>query len=279
MALDYEKLYNPRTTIPDFADYFARWTASSAHARASERCYLDVPYGPSAAETMDIFQPRGASRGLLVFIHGGYWRMLDKKDQSFIAPAFTAAGVTVAIPNYALCPTVTIDELVRQVLQATAWAYRNGVNFGAPAGNLYVAGHSAGGHLTAMMLAARWPVFAADLPKKVVRGGLSLSGLYDLRPIMKVASVNTSVRLTSALVDRVSPAFMPPATDAPLHTAVGEHENRGFHDQNKIIAAAWKSVHRSDIACPGLHHFSILDEFGRSGSTLHRATLGMMGLT
>lgn len=278
MAEDYEKLYNPRTTVPNFAEYFGRWPEASARARSTEQCYLDVPYGPSAAEKMDMFQPRGASRGLLMFIHGGYWRMLDKKDQSFVAPAFTQAGVTVAVPNYALCPAVSIEDIVRQMLQATAWLYRNGGNFGAPYGKVYVAGHSAGGHLATMMLAAQWPRFAPDLPKRTVQAGLSMSGLYDLRPIMKVASVNGDVRLTPTIVDRASPAFLPPGSDAPLYTAVGADENRGFHDQNAIIASRWKKVHHTDIPCPGLNHFSILEDFARAGSSLHRAALGMMGL-
>src|SRR4029078_5562206 len=106
---------------------------------------------------------KGASGALLMFIHGGYWRALDKSQHSFVAEPFVSAGVTVAMINYALCPAVTVDEIVRQVLQATAWLYRNFNNFGAPPGPLFVAGHSAGGHLTAMTLAAQWPRFAPDL--------------------------------------------------------------------------------------------------------------------
>jgi arylformamidase len=212
-----------------------------------------------------------------MFIHGGYWRALDKREHAFIAPAFTRAGVTVAVPNYALCPSVSVEDIVRQMLQASAWLYRNGGNFGAPFNQVYVAGHSAGGHLTAMMLAALWPVFAADLPPRTVAAGFSISGVYDLAPLMQV-SINEDVRLTPASARKLSPAFMPPATDAPLYTAVGERENAGFHLQDGLIRRRWKKVHRGPLVVPGANHFTVLDHLADSGSRLHQAVLGMMGL-
>jgi arylformamidase len=278
MATNYDALYNPRLSVPNFAEIFKGWTERSAEARSRAPAYLDVPYGTHDTEKLDLFMSDGPSRGLLMFIHGGYWRALDKKDHSFIAPGFTQAGVTVAIVNYALCPAVTVEDIVRQMLQATAWLYRNGGNFGAPFGKVHVAGHSAGGHLTAMMLAALWPKFAADLPKKVVQGGFSISGVYDVAPLMHVPIVNDDVRFTPESAKRVSPAFMPPATDAPLYTAVGGEEQRGFHDQNALIAKNWKKVHAADVACPGENHFSILDRLAAPGSTLNTAVLRMMGL-
>lgn len=277
MATDYEKLYNPRLSVPHFAELFKVWDARSTEVRSRIRRYLDVPYGQTAMEKLDIFMPAGASRGLLMFIHGGYWRALDKKDHSFIAPAFTEAGVTVAVVNYALCPSVTVEDITRQMLQASAWLYRNGGNFGAPFGKLHVAGHSAGGHLTAMMLAALWPVFASDLPPKVVQGGFSISGVFDVAPLINMA-MNADVRLTPKMAARVSPAFLPPATDAPLFTAVGGDEQSGFHHQNQLIAKKWKRVHAGDIPCPGENHFSILDRLAEPGSTLNRAVLAMMGV-
>ena len=163
-AAHWESLYNNRAAVPDHPQSFARWAERSAAARKSLRCYLDVPYGTHAMEKMDIFPGQGPGRALLMFIHGGYWRALDKQDHSFVAPELVKRGVTVAVPNYTLCPAVTIADIVRQMLQACAWLWRNGGHFGAPYGNLYVSGHSAGGHLTAMMMAALWPAFAGDLP-------------------------------------------------------------------------------------------------------------------
>ncbi|HYU68641.1 MAG TPA: alpha/beta hydrolase [Burkholderiales bacterium] len=275
---NYDLLYNPRLVVSGFERIFERWERDSERARASLEGYLDVPYGVTDAEKLDIFKPRGESRGLLMYIHGGYWRSLDKKRFSFVAPALVQAGITVAIPNYALCPAVQVEDIVMQMVQACAWLYRNGANFGAPANRLHLCGHSAGGHLAAMMLACLWPKYSPDLPKQVVAAALSISGLYDLTEIVKVPSVNGDVRLTEKAALRVSPASMPPATDAPLYTAVGEKENEGFHIQNRLIAEKWGKVRRADIPCPGANHFTVLDQLCYPGSGLFRAVLKMMSL-
>jgi arylformamidase len=277
-AAHWESLYNNRAAVPDHPQYFARWAERSAAARRSLRRYLDVPYGTHAMEKMDIFPAQGRGRALLMFIHGGYWRALDKQDHSFVAPELVKRGVTVAVPNYALCPAVTIAEIVRQMLQACAWLWRNGGHFGAPYANLYVSGHSAGGHLTAMMMAALWPAFARDLPKAVVSGGLAISGVYDLRDIPNVPSINGDVRLKPAEAWRVSPMAYPPATGAPLYLAAGGRELPPFVDQNKAFGERWKKVLAQDIPCPDDHHFSILEKLADPSSALFKGAMRMMKL-
>ena len=274
----WESQYNNRAAVPDHPQYFARWAAESERVRRSVRCYLDVPYGPHAMEKLDLFQPQGRSRALLMFIHGGYWRALDKKDHSFVAAELVKHGVTVAVPNYALCPSVTIEDIVRQMLQASAWLWRNGGNFGAPYNRVHVAGHSAGGHLTAMMLAALWPSLARDLPKKVVSGGLAISGVYDLRDIVNVPSVNNDVRMTPAQAWKWSPMSLPPASDAPLYLAAGGKELPPFIDQNRAFGQHWKKVLAQDIPCPDDNHFSILEKLRDPSSALFRGAMKMMGL-
>ena len=171
-----------------------------------------------------------------------------------------------------------VQDIVLQVLQACAWLYRNGVNFGAPRERLFISGHSAGGHLVAMALAALWPKFSADLPKKIVQAGLSISGIYDVEPVMNTPSVNADVRLDPSEARRVSPAHLPPASDAPLHIAVGGKEQAGFHEQHALIRARWKSVVRDDVPCPEDNHFTILDRFADPQSALFAGTLKMMGV-
>ena len=273
----YESLYNPRMSVPEFEQIAARWMQESARARATLDCYLDVPYGNSDMECMDIFRSQGPSKGMLMFIHGGYWRAQDKAAYSLLATSLTRAGITVAIPNYALCPSVEIRDIVMQMVQACAWLYRNGSHFGAPSDRLFVCGHSAGGHLTAMMLACLWPVYAADLPVKTVKAGLSISGLFDLRDIIKVRSINNDVRLTPARAIQASPAFLPPASDAPLYLAVGGDETGGFHRQHRSIIRNWKKVIAADIPCPGDNHFTVLDTFTRTDSNLFKKTVEMVG--
>jgi arylformamidase len=273
---NYDLLYNPRLVVADFQQIFDRWERDSERARAKLDGYLDVPYGTTGAEKLDVFRPKGESRGLLMYIHGGYWRSLDKRRFSFIAPALAEAGITVAIPNYALCPAVRVEDIVMQIVQACAWLYRNGDKLGAPPNSLHLCGHSAGGHLAAMMLACLWPRYSPDLPKRTVSAALSISGLYDLTEIVKVPSVNCDVRLTEESALKLSPAFLPPATDAPLYTAVGENENEGFHIQNKLIAESWDKVRRSDIPCPGANHFTVLDQLCDPRSRLFQAVLKMV---
>jgi len=237
-----------------------------------------VPYGTHETERLDLFLPHRPSRALLLFIHGGYWRALDKRDFSFVAPAFTRAGVTVAVANYALCPAVEVRDIVLQMVQACAWLYRNGANFGAPRGSLHVCGHSAGGHLAAMMLACEWPRHATDLPTKVVQGALAISGLYDLRDIVKVPSLNGEVRLTAKSALPVSPAFLPPATDAPFYMAVGEKETGGFHIQQDLMRGRWASVLKQEVLSAGSNHFGVLEALLEEGSPVHAAALRMMDL-
>ncbi len=277
-AAYHESAYNPRLAVPQYADHFDRWRKKSAAARAALSGYLDVSYGSHPMEKLDIFRAKGRSRALLVFIHGGYWRALDKGDHSFIAAPFVDRDVTVALLNYALAPSVHVQEIVLQVLQGCAWLFRNATNFGAPAGKLFVAGHSAGGHLTAMTLAALWSRFSGDLPRKVVQAGLCISGVYDVMPIMRTPSINVDVGLTAAEANRVSPVLIPPATDASLYTAVGGKEQEGFHHQNKLIREKWKSVARDDFPCPDDNHFTILERFATPGSALFQGASKMLGL-
>lgn len=274
----FEKRYNNRAAVTDFAQYLERWGRQSKTARDELDCDLDVAYGDHPMEKVDIFRAEGRSRALLMFIHGGYWRSLDKRDHSFIANEFVKLGVTVAMPNYALCPSVKLEEIVRQMLKATAWAYRTASRYGASGNTLYLAGHSAGGHLAAMMLAAQWPRYGVDLPDQIVQGGLAISGVYDLTEIVKVPSINADVRLDEAAALRASPAFMPPATAASLYLTVGEREIDGFHYQHELLKKRWSSVIAEDIPCPGDNHFSILETFADGRSDLFKAACRMMKL-
>jgi arylformamidase len=278
-AAYYESAYNPRVAVPEFNDHFERWKKRSAQAQQTlaGRAYNDVAYGPDPTQKLDIYRAKGESQALLIYIHGGYWRALDKSIQRFVAPPFVERGVTVASINYALCPAVHVQDIVLQVLQACAWLYRNGPNFGAPHDRLFVSGHSAGGHLTAIALAALWPKFSPDLPGKVVQGGLSISGVYDVEPVMNTPSVNVDVQLTPSEARRVSPVYMPPATNASLYTAVGGKEQEGFHEQNRLIRTKWKSVIKDDFPCPEDNHFTILDRFADPQSALFKGARKMMG--
>ena len=186
----FDDQYNNRARIPEFPAILQHWADTSAQARAQLAGVLDVAYGSDPSERLDIFPaaPAGgvasdALAPVLVHIHGGYWRALDKRDQSFIAPPFVAAGAMVVLPNHALCPAVGIEHIVMQLVRALAWVYRHAAEYGGDASRIVVSGHSAGGHLAAMLLACDWRAVAPDLPADLVGAALSISGVFELEPL------------------------------------------------------------------------------------------------
>jgi len=270
--------YNNRELVPDHEQFFARGGEHSARARATMTCYLDREYGPAPGEKLDIFPARKGDGSVLMFIHGGYWRSLDKRDFAYLAPAWVDAGVSLVVVNYDLCPRVTIEEIVRQMLRASAWLYHHAEEYGMDEERLFVSGHSAGAHLTAMMMAALWPVFDARLPRDLFKGGLAISGIYDLRPMVMVDFLNADLRLDEAAALKVSPAFLPPATRAPVYTCVGGLESSEFKRQNALLAQRWRSAVAGDVPMPGHHHFSVVDELANPASALFSGARRMMKL-
>jgi arylformamidase len=270
--------YNNRALFPDHARHFARWADTSARARSTMACYLDRAYGSSPGETLDIFPSRKGDGSALMFIHGGYWRSLDKRDFSFLAPAWVDAGVSLVVVNYDLCPKVSIERIVQQMLAASVWLYRHAEQYGMDEDRIYVSGHSAGGHLAAMLLAALWPVMDRSLPRNLVKGALAVSGVYDLRPLVQVDWLQGDLRLDEETALKLSPAFLPPATRAPLALAVGGLESSEFRRQNALLAQRWKTVLARDVAMPGKDHFTVVDGLGDAASPLFAATRRLMGL-
>lgn len=277
-AAYYESQYRNRPAVPDHPRILARWEAASDEARRTLACRTDLRYGAHEMQTLDLYPAQGECRAALVFIHGGYWMAMDKREHGFVALELARRGVTVLALNYALCPAVTIEDIVRQILQAGAWLYRHAPELGVPRERLYISGHSAGGHLTAMAMAALWPRFAPDLPARLFKGGLAISGIYDLRDLVKVPSVNSNLRLDMPKALKASPMFLPPATDAPLYLAVGGDELPPFRGQQQQLARKWKRVVAQNVVLPGENHYSILLQLLDTESALFRSAARMMGL-
>ena len=276
----FDAQYNNRARVPEAATaVLPRWAEASALVRARMTCALDVPYGDGPGETLDVFPARKSDSPILVFIHGGYWRALDKADHSFVAPAFVQGGAMVVVPNYALCPAVSIRDIALQMVAAVTWTWRHIARHGGDPTRIVVAGHSAGGQLAAMMLACRWPQVDADLPAGLVRKALSVSGVFDLRPLVHTPFLKGDLRLTDASAREVSPALMPAPASGRLVTVAGGAESAEFLRQNRLIRKAWGP--RAVPVCedlPGLNHFSVLEDLSESGTRLNRLALDLLGL-
>lgn len=274
-GLDAE--YNNRAKVKDAMTWIARYGAESARARAELPMRFDVPYRPHHAERLDVFGPTTA-RGpapIHVFVHGGYWHRMDKAEFSFVARAFPDA-VTVVI-NYALVPSVDLDELVRQVRASIVWVHANAASLGGDPARITVSGHSAGGHLVAMLFATDWRTLGA--PNDVVKAGCAISGLYDLEPI-RLCYLNDVLGLSPETANRNSPVHLTPSGRAPLILALGADEGPEYHRQTNDLAAAWRRhgvpIEIMDMARHD--HFSIVAELERPDSALARAIRKQMGL-
>ncbi len=219
-ALEYQ--YGPRLAVPETDEILARWSANSDAYYAESDCVRDIAYGPRAEETLDFFKPATDAAPVLIFIHGGYWRALDKKDHAFLPKPFVDAGVLVASINYTLCPEVTIDEITRQTRAACAWVWRNAVSYGGDPDRVHIFGHSAGGHLTAAVATTDWPDYEPGLPKDLLKSATPISGLFDLQPLL-LTSVNDDVHLDAESAVRNSPANSDPGYDMPMTVDAYSH--------------------------------------------------------
>ena len=273
-----DAMYNPRLSVPDWPEQLARWSARSAAVR-QRHPWQEHRYGPGPKECLDLFVAPAGRRPapVLVFLHGGYWRALDKSDHSFLAPAFTRRGVCVVIPNYDLCPDVSVPDIVMQSARALAWTWRHVAGHGGDPTRITVAGHSAGGQLAAMMLTCRWPDLALDLPEDLLYRGLSISGLHELDPLRRAPFLQAAVRLTPEQVDRASPARLPAPLGRRLACVVGGLESPEFQRQARLMQRAWG---RSRVpvceSLPGLDHFSVLTSLGLEGTRLHRLAMSLL---
>lgn len=258
-----EREYNNRALVPEHPAIFERWRNASAAFRAQADAELDLRYGSAERHRLDLFRAPNA-RGTVVFIHGGYWRSLDKSDFSFVAAPFVANGLSVAAFNYRLCPGISVADVVADCQDALAWLLANGAQHGVPVDRIALTGHSAGGHLVAMLFATDWP--KRGIVPTCILGGAALSGVADLEPLLK-CSMNEDLRLDAVAVRNASPIRHSCRISAPLYLAVGADESAAFREQTCQLQRAWPETCQTPLEIPNCNHFTIVDDFVRPQST------------
>ena len=263
--MDLQTEYDNRAKVPNCLDIMDGWQRDAAAFRAAHRASeIDLAYGPTPRQAMDVFWPDDdRAAPLAMFIHGGYWQALDKSWSSHLAAGLLAHGVAVAMPSYDLCPQVTVATIVEQMRAAAMFlARRHGRG-------MFVAGHSVGGHMTAMLMATDWT--ARGLPRGTVRAGLPISGLFDLPPLVGT-TINNALRLDEAEARRLSP-LVSPSPGLPLHAVVGGDEGSEYARQSRSIAEAWGGTWE---IIPGQNHFTILDALTDPASAMVRRAVAMI---
>ncbi len=262
MTVDLEKEYDNRARVKEHPEIFARWEREAADYRATPGAELDIPYGASPRQIVDFFPAKGDHAPLTLFIHGGWWRTLSPKSFSQMARGANAHGVSVAVAGYDLCPQCGIGDIVEQMRAACLFLWRKHRK------RITVYGHSAGGHLSACMLATEWSALAPNAPEDLVPAAYAISGVFDLAPLTQI-SVNPDLRLTDETAHRLSPLYWDVPDGRVFDAVVGAEESSEFLRQSQIIAEAWRQdevVTRYE-ALPG-NHFTVIDPLSDPASKM-----------
>jgi|GEM_PF-148048 len=251
--------YSPRAQAPDHEKYFELWRVSGPAYRKNR--VAEVWFGETPGQSFDLFMPDGAANPPLhLFIHGGYWQALDKRNHAHMADAMLKAGIAVAMVNYDLMPEVDLTEILRQCRAAVARAHDVAGDYGYDRDRMTVSGHSAGGHLSGALACTDWTEFRGDLPANLLKGSVPISGLFDLEPLSKTG-MQRVFGFTADDIAMLSPINMRPVSKIPVILSVGSLESPEFHRQSALFAEHMR-VHGcpvSDVAMEGHHHFSIVE--------------------
>lgn len=267
--MDLATLYDNRAAVPDHPAIIDGWARDAAAFRASRPFELDRAYGARPRNRFDVIHaPGDTAKSLVVFIHGGYWRSLEKSSFSHMAAGPLAHGLSVAIPEYSLCPEVTLPDIVDEMRQCCLYLWQS---FRRP---LIVAGHSAGGHLAACMAATDWSLYGQ--PRDMVRAVFPVSGIFDLRPLL-ATPINADLRLTPEQALVASLLLWPVNHRFAAAIWAGSIETAEFRRQSATLAAAWSGL-GLPVTCnlvEGADHFSIATELSRPGSALTRSLVSL----
>jgi len=270
--------YNQGTLVPDLAPYQAHWSAASEAARHNYDCKLDIVYGSSDRERLDLFRPVNPVGPVVVMIHGGAWRRLSKEQAAFSAPVMLDAGAGFVALGFDLIDQVPLAEMVRQIRAGVAWVYYNAATHGLDPERIYLHGFSSGAHLAANVLAGGWRA-EAGLPENLVKGAVLCSGPYDLEPVV-LSARSVYLKLNSAGAVPLTPNNFVPTGGPPIVVAWGEGELGEFRRQGTAFSKDWRAAGNfaHTIELEGANHFDACLALAEPNGPLVRAALAQMGL-
>jgi arylformamidase len=260
--MDLEAEYNNRARVPEHVELIADWHEQAEHFRKSAGGEINLSYGDHERHLCDIFRSKeDTATCMAVFIHGGYWQALDKNAFSHMARGLELHGVSTAIPSYRLSPEVKIADIIDDLRRFCVWLWERHRR------HLVVAGHSAGGHLAAAMLATDWS--RHDAPDDLVRAGFGISGIYDLRPLIPT-SVNANLKLREKSAVAVSPLLQPAPAGGRFEAWVGGDESPEYLRQSASIVAAWTGtgLKAKYVVEEGCNHFTVINSLADATSPM-----------
>ena len=265
--------YDVRMLRDDFAQISEGWIARSKAFRESTSSHLDCVYGDGDRDKLDVFLSGTENAPLFVFIHGGYWQRGDKSVYSFVADSFVQSGIDVALIGYELCPDASMSKMFAKIQQALIWLWRHADDVNISRDRINISGHSAGGHLTGMVMTTKWSELENDLPDDLIKSGIPISGLYQLEPLLHT-TISDALHLTDDEVQHLSPHYQTPATNAPILVTLGGAETPQFHWQADQFMHAWKdtAVKMAHHAEPDVDHFDVLNRLADTGSEIFKKT-------
>lgn len=273
---ELDRQYDQRAWAPNGPEVVRRYTENSDKIREKLGEPLVFAYGPTPAETLDVYPTSAANAPVHVFIHGGAWRLLNKRDSAFAAENFVRAGAHFVALDFALLPTVALTDMVAQVRRAVGWVYRNAHEFGGDPTRLHVSGHSSGGHLAGCVAVTDWP--ALGLPRDVVKSTVCASGMYDLLPV-RLSARNDYVKLTPETEQALSPIRHLDKLSGPVFVGYGSLESDEFKRQSREFAAALGArLAAPAVEYAGFNHYEVADTLADPHTRLGRAALDLMGL-
>ncbi len=258
---EIDQEYNAVLRISDLQPYIEHDENANIEARNELKSILGIQYGPSPDETIDIFPAKNPFAPVFVFIHGGYWQSMNSQDFSMVARGLVSNGFTVAIPNYSLCPSVSISEITIQNRAAIAWIFKEINKYNGNPNQMFVCGHSAGGQQVGMLASTDWKK-DYNLPENIIKGGIPISGIFDLSPLY-YSWLQPTIQLTHGMVHEQSPLFQIPDNGFPMLVSVGETESPEFKRQSQQYFLAWqkKGFKGTMIIQPDKNHFTAIRDF------------------